>query len=141
MAKVANIKNVSKGSFLLSLNQVTAGRSFKMKPNSLVGVDEDELNYLMNECQGAFTKGYLQVVDIDEDCKIDIVKTENVMSDEEIENLLNSPFAKIKSSINKIDETRLLKEIRQKAEALNKSNKTLEIIDERIKQVADSLVL
>ena len=58
MAKVANIKNVSKHNFFLSLNQVSAGRNFKMKPNSLVSVDEDELNYLMNECAGAFKKGY-----------------------------------------------------------------------------------
>lgn len=141
MAKVANIKNVSKGSFLLSLNQVTPGRSFKMKPGSLVSVDEDELNYLMNDCQGAFKKGYLQVVDLDEECKIDIVETENVMSDEEIETLLNAQFTKIKSQINKIEESRLLKEIRQKADELNKSNKVLELIDARIKEVADSLVL
>lgn len=141
MAKVANIKNVSKGNFLLSLNQVTAGRSFKMKPNSVVSVDEDELNYLMNDCQGAFKKGYLQVIDLDEECKIDIVETENVMSDEEIEALLNAQYQKIKSQINKIEETRLLKEIRQKAEELNKSTKVIELIDARIKEVADSLVL
>lgn len=141
MAKVANIRNVSKGNFLLSLHQVSSGKSFKMKPNSVVSVDEDELNYLMNECQGAFKKGYLEVVDVDKECKIDIVKTENVMSDEEIEALLNAQFTKIKSQINKIEETRLLKEIRQKAEELNKSNKVLELIDARIKEVADSLVL
>lgn len=141
MAKVANIKNVSKGKFILSLNQVSEGKSFEMKPNSIVSVDEDELNYLMNECQGAFKKGYLEVVDLDKDVKVDIVKTENVMSDEEIEELLNAPFAKMKSNINKIEETRLLKEIRQKAEELNKSAKALEIIDNRIKEVANSLVL
>lgn len=141
MAKVANIKNVSKHNFFLSLNQVSAGRNFKMKPNSLVSVDEDELNYLMNECAGAFKKGYLQVVELDKECKVDIVETENTMSDEQMETLLNSPFTKIKSEVKKIEETRLLKEIRQKAEELNKSNKTIELIDERIKEVATSLVL
>lgn len=141
MAKVAQIKNVSKHVFLLSLNQVSAGRSFNLKPNSVVSVDEDELNYLTNECEGAFKKGYLQVVGLDEGCNIDIVETENVMSDDEMETLLNAPFKKIQSEINKINETRLLKEIRQKAEELNKSNKVIELIDNRIKEVATSLVL
>ena len=141
MAKVANIKNVSKHNFLLSLNQVSAGRIFKMKPNSVVSVDEDELNYLMNECQGAFGKGYLQVIELDKDCKVDIVETKNVMSDEQMETLLNSPFNKIKSEIKKIEESRLLKELRQKAEELNKSSKVLELIDVRIAEVATSLVL
>lgn len=141
MANKAKIKNVSRSNFYLSLDNVTRGKRFEMRPSSVVTVDEDELNYLMTECPNAFKKGYLEVIGKDEDISIDIVKTENVMSDDEIVELLNSPFTKIKSSIGKINATHLLKEIRSKAEELNKSNKTIEIIDNRIREISDSLVL
>jgi hypothetical protein len=141
MAKKAKIKNISKCNFILSLDTVNRGKRFDMKPDAAVFVDEDELNYLMTECQGAFKKGYLEVVSKDADIEVEVIETENKMSDEEIEELLNSPFTKIKSQVNKITASHLLKEIRAKAEELNKSNKTIEIIDSRIAEVADSLVL
>lgn len=137
----AKIKNVSRGLFFLSLDNVTRGKRFEMRPGSVVTVDEDELNYLMTECPNAFKKGYLEVVDGEKIEDIEIISTENKMSNEEIEQLLNSQFTKIKSQLNKITATHLLKQIRAKAEELNKSNKTIELIDSRIKEVADSLVL
>lgn len=137
----AKIKNVSRGLFFLSLDNVTRGKRFEMRPGSVVTVDEDELNYLMTECPNAFKKGYLEVVDGEKIEDIEIISTENKMSNEEIEQLLNSQFTKIKSQLNKITATHLLKQIRVKAEELNKSNKTIELIDSRIKEVADSLVL
>lgn len=141
MANQAKIKNVSRTHFFLSLDQVTRGKHFELKPNSVVTVNEDELNYLMVECPNAFKKGYLEVVDTGEIKDVEVVETENKMTDEEMEELLGYPFAKMKSQMNKITATHLLKEIRAKAEELNKSNKVIEVIDNRIKEVADSLVL
>lgn len=139
--KIAKVKNISSSEFLLTLDEVSKGKKFNLKPNSIVGIDEDELNYLSNECPNAFRDGYLEIIDLDDGLGIDAPVTENKMTDEDMENLLNAQFNKMKSQINKIEVSHVLKELRIKAEELNKSNKVLEIIDERIKEVADSLVL
>lgn len=141
MANQAKIKNISRGNFFLSLDQVSRGKHFELRPNSVVTVNEDELNYLMVECPNAFKKGYLEVIDTGEIKDVDVIETENKMTDAEIEQLLGYQFAKMKSQLNKITATHLLKDIRAKAEELNKSNKVIEVIDNRIKEVADSLVL
>lgn len=141
MANKAKIKNVSRSLFFLSLDQVSRGKHFELKPNSVVTVNEDELNYLMTECPRAFKKGYLEVIDSGDISNVDIIETENKMTEEEIEELLNYQFTKMKSHLNKITASHLLKDIRAKAEELNKSNKVIEVIDNRIKEVANSLVL
>ena len=143
MAKAATIKNISRGNFFLSLHQITPNKSFDLKPNSEVPVTEDELAYLMNDCQGAFKKGYLEVVKVDDNVKehVDIVETENKMTEDEILALLDLAPSRMKTKLAKIDASHLLKEIRQKAEELNKSNKVMEAIDARIKEVAEGLVL
>ena len=143
MAKVATVKNISRGNFFLSLHQITPNKRFDLKPNSEVPLNEDELAYLMNDCQGAFRKGYLEIIKVDDKVKenIDIIKTENKLSEEGIDALLDLAPSKMKTKLAKIDASHLLKEIRQKAEELNKSNKVMEAIDARIKEVADGLVL
>lgn len=139
--KIAKVKNISSMNFLLTLDEVSKGKKFNLKPNSTVGIDEDELNYLTNECPNAFKKGYLEIIDLDEGTGLEAPVTENKMTEEEMESLLNAQFNKIKSQVSKIEVSHVLKELRIKAEEMNKSNKVLEIIDERIKEVADSLVL
>ena len=139
--KVCKVKNVSVREFLLTFDEIEKGKKFNMKPNSDVAIDEDELVYLTNECPNAFKKGYLEIVDLDDSTGLDAPVTENKMTEAEMEELLNSPFAKIKSQVNKIEVSHLLKELRVKAEEMEKSSKTIEIIDNRIKEVADSLVL
>lgn len=139
--KVCKVKNVSVREFLLTFDEIEKGKKFNMKPNSEVAIDEDELVYLTNECPNAFKKGYLEIVDLDDSTGLDAPVTENKMTEAEMEELLNSPFAKIKSQVNKIEVSHLLKELRVKAEEMEKSSKTIEIIDNRIKEVADSLVL
>lgn len=142
MAKVATIKNISRGDFMLSLHRIS-GKGFTLKPNGEVPVTEDELAYLMNDCQGAFKKGYLEVIKVNDSVKenIDIVETENKMTEDEILALLDLAPSRMKPKLAKIEASHLLKEIRQTAEELNKNNKVIEAIDARIKEVADSLVL
>lgn len=139
--KICKVKNVSRSDFLLTFELIEKGKRFTLKPNSSVAIDEDELNYLVNECSGCFQKGYLEIVDLEPTATVDVPATENKMTDEEMEELLNYPFAKLKSHVNKIDVSHLLKELRIKAEEMNKSSKVIEIIDARIAEVADSLVL
>lgn len=140
-AKICKVKNISRRDFVLTFEEIEKGKKFKMRPDSTVAIDEDELNYLNNECPNAFKKGYLKIVDFDESVTADIPETENEMTEKEMEQLLNAQFTKMKSQINKIEVSHLLKELRTKAEELNKSSKVIDVIDARIKEVADSLVL
>lgn len=139
--KICKVVNISTGEFMLSFDQIEKGKKFVMRPNSAVAIDADELNYLTNECPNAFKKGYLKIVDLKEDAGVDAPVTENEYTEEQIDEILNSPFAKMKSTVKKIEVSHVLKTMRMRAEELNKSSKTIEIIDERIKEVADSLVL
>lgn len=139
--KICKVKNISNGVFVLALDEVEKGKRFKMRPNSEVAITEDELNYLNNECSGAFALGYLEIVDLNEDSGVDAPETHNKLTDEDMEDMLNAPFMKFKSQVGKIEVSHVLKDLRMKAEEMNKSNKIIEIIDARIEQVADSLVL
>lgn len=139
--KIAKVKNVSVREFNLTFEEIEKGKKFTMQPNSTVAIDEDELIYLTNECPNAFKKGYLEIIDLDESTGLEAPVTENKMTEDEMEELLNSPFTKIKSQVNKIEVTHLLKELRVKAEEMDKSSKVMDVIDSRIKEVADSLVL
>lgn len=139
--KIAKVKNCSVRDVIVTFDEIERGKKFTIKPDHDVAIDEDELIYLTNECPNAFKKGYLEIVDLDESTGLEAPVTENKMTDKEMEDLLNSPFAKIKSQVNKIEVSHLLKELRVKAEEMEKSSKTIEIIDNRIKEVADSLVL
>lgn len=139
--KIAKVMNVSSADFLLTFDEIEKGKKFTLKPNSAVAIDEDELIYLNNECPNAFKKGYLKIVDVDSSVTVDVPVTENEMTEDDMEKLLDSPFMKIKSQVNKIEESHVLKDLRMKAEEMNKSSKIMDIIDDRIKEVADSLVL
>lgn len=139
--KICKVKNVSSHEFTLTFERIEKGKVFVMKPNATVSIDADELNYLNNECSGAFSKGYLQIVDLQEGSTVDAPETKNAMTREEMEEILNSSFAKMKSQINKIEMSHVLKDLRLMAEEMNKSSKVIELIDARIEQVADSLVL
>ena len=63
------------------------------------------------------------------------------MAEKEIESILSGNFNTTNSKINKIETSHILKELRIKAEEMGKNTKVLDLIDERIEQVADSLVL
>lgn len=139
--KIAKVKNISTSSFHLTFDAIEKGKKFELKPNASVSIDADELNYLNNNCPNAFKKGYLEIVDLDESAGVEAPVTENKMTEEEMVEILSYPFAKMKSHVNKIGVTHILREMRIKAEELNKSSKVIEIIDARIVEIADSLVL
>lgn len=139
--KIAKVKNISASNFLLTFSAIDKGKKFELKPNASVSIDADELNYLNNNCPNAFKKGYLEIVDLDESAGVEAPVTENKYTKEDMVEILNYPFAKMKSQVNKIEVSHVLKEMRTMAEELNKSSKVIEILDARIAEVADSLVL
>lgn len=139
--KICKVRNCSMGNFILTFEEIEKGKRFNLQPNATVAIDSDELNYLTNECPNAFKHGYLEIIDLDKDSSVDAPVTENKMDEKQMEDILNAPFMKMKSEINKIEVSHVLKELRIKAEDLGKSTKVLDIIDARIEQVADSLVL
>lgn len=135
------VKNVSTGTFILTLGAVTKGKKFELLPNHEAPLTDEEMAYLSVECQGAFERGYLQLVSKPQNATIDIPKSENILSDEEMVALLDSTPKKIKGGLDKITETHVLKALRLKAEEMNKSSTVIDAIDKRIGETATSAVL
>ena len=129
--------------FYLSLERVTDKKVHILKQQSVVGVTEEELNYLMNECKNAFLKGYLKVELVDEKIAetTEIVEPEVEYNEESIRALLTLSQVKIKAQLSKINATHILKDIRIMAEEMGKPVKVIEMIDLRIREVTDSLVI
>ena len=139
--KICKVRNWSMGNFILTFEEIEKGKKFELKPNGTIAIDSDELNYLTNECPNAFKMGYLEIIDLDKSKGVDAPITENKMDEKEMESILSGNFNTMKSKINKIETSHILKELRIKAEEMGKNTKVLDLIDERIEQVADSLVL
>lgn len=139
MANVAKIKNVSSGEFILTLDMVTRGKTYTLNPNSEVGVTEDELNYLTVECPNAFKNGFLKAIALNETVEVPV--TENEYDDKAIKELLSSPTNSIKKKLKTITAGHVLKEILHEAQEQNKSNAVIEAIEDRIKEISDSLVI
>lgn len=139
--KKVKVKNVSRGTFYLNLSFVADGKVLPMNPDTIVLLDADEYMYLSTQCRGAFEKGFLQVVEKDETFKADIIESKNVMTVSDVEKLLELTIAKFRTALKKIDSMALLRDIRKMAVEMNKSDKYITEIDNKIEEIADGSIL
>ena len=137
MAKLFKVKNVSRANYHLSLDFVKEGKHFDLKPNTVVNLTVEEMDYLSTQCQGAFTKGFLQVIE-DENIKdYDIPVAENVMTEKEIEDLMSLKLPQFKKAIAGITSLHLIKDIRKVADEHDKKETFMKAIDEKIAELAE----
>lgn len=139
--KLVKVKNVSRNDFGLSLSFVTEGKFLDLKPDTVVPLTSDEYMYLVTQCPGAFKKGFLSIVEIDDSLADEKIESKNVMSNDDIVKLLDLTIAKFKKEISVVDSSILLKDIRLKAVELNKSDKFVAEIDAQIGSVSDGSIL
>lgn len=139
--KLVKVKNVSRNDFGLSLNFVTEGKYIDLKPDTVVPLTADEYMYLLTQCPGSFEKGFLKIIEIDDSLADEKIESKNVMSNSDIDKLLEMTIAKFKKELVSIDSSSLLKDIRLKAIDLNKNDKFIVEIDERIEAIASGSVL
>ena len=138
MEKLFKVKNISRANFHLSLDFVKEGKSYDLKPNTIVNLTIEEMDYLSTQCEGAFTKGFLQVVDLDEKIKdYDIPVAENVMTEKEIEDLMSLKLPQFKKAIAGITSLHLIKDIRKVADENDKKETFMKAIDEKIAELAE----
>lgn len=134
------LKNVGRCNFHLSLDFSRQGKYFDLKPNTEVKISEYEYNYLLSQCPKAFERGFLQVIDTKVK-DIEVIESENVYSVEDIEHLFGLTIKQFKNKLDRITDTRLLKDILSKAKELGKDKKFLDAIENRAGKISDSLVL
>lgn len=140
MGKV-RIKNVSRGLFDLSLDFVKEGKIVSMKPDTTYILSEEEYDYLAEQCNGVFEDGFLQVIDMD-DCKSEKIESENVMTNDQIEDLLSKTIGKFRTEVKKITSDNLLADIYHAAVDRSKDEKYTEAIEKQIKECGnESIVL
>lgn len=137
MAKLFKVKNVSRAEFHLSLDFVKEGKHFDLKPNTVVNLTVEEMDYLSTQCQGAFTKGFLQVVEDENTKDYDIPESENVMTEKEIEDLMSLKLPQFKKAIAGITSLHLIKDIRKVADENDKKETFMKAIDEKIAELAE----
>lgn len=140
MAKIF-IENTSRNSFDLNLDFVTPRKVVNIKPNVSYGLTEDEYSYLVTSCPNLFSKGYFKVKDIPNELNVEKVESSNVMNDNDIVALLDLTITKFKKELLKIDSLSLVRDIYSKALELNKSDKYIEEINDRLTVLADGSLL
>lgn len=140
MAKIF-IENISRNSFDLNLDFVTPRKVVNIKPNVSYGLTEDEYSYLITSCPNLFSKGYFKVKDIPNELNVEKVESSNVMNETDIVSLLDLTIAKFRKELSKIDSLSLVRDIHSKALELNKSDKYIDEINERLKALADGSLL
>ena len=139
--KQVKVKNVSRNVFYLNLGFVTPGKVMPMNPDTTVLLTADEYVYLSTQCRGVFDKGFLQVVEKDESLNADVIESRNVMSNEDIQEMLNLTIGKFKTALGKIDSMALLKDIRTAAVEAGKTDRYITEIDARISKIANGSIL
>ena len=140
MGKV-KVKNVSRGLFDINLGFIKEGKVVAMKPDSSYILNEEEYEYLAEQCKEVFEQGFLEVVDI-EDVTFGKVESENVMSNEDIDKILSKTIGKFRTEIKTITSDKLLSDIYKEAIAQSKDVKYLDAIGKQIKDCGNtSLVL
>ena len=138
MEKLIKVKNVSRANFYLSLDFVKEGKSYDLKPNTVVNLTVEEMDYLSTQCSGAFTKGFLQVVELDDKVKdYDVPETGNVMTEKEIEDLMSLKLPQFRKAIAEITSLHLIKDIRKVADEHNAKETFMKVIDEKITELAE----
>lgn len=140
MEKKYKVKNVSRGQFDLNLGFVKEGKVVQMKPDSTFVLSEDEYNYLIEQCKGAFKNGFLEIVSAPENTEK--VESENVLSDEDIDKIVHLTIGRFRNKIKTITSQKALGDIYKAARACNANDKYIEVLENQIKAVGDgSLVL
>lgn len=139
--KLIKVKNISRNMFTLNLSFVTPKKVLRLNPDVVVDITLEEYTYLTTQCPGAFEKGKLEIVNVDEELDIIPIKSENVMSNEDIESLLGVTLPKFKTKIAEITASALLADIRIAAVEANKSDKYLDVIDAKITEINDGSLL
>lgn len=140
MAKIF-IENISRNSFDLNLEFVTPRKVVNIKPNVSYGLTEDEYSYLITSCPNLFSKGYFKVKDVPKELNVEKVESSNVMNDDDIVALLDLTIAKFRKELLKIDSLSLVRDIHSKALELNKSDKYIDEINDRLTALADGSLL
>ena len=135
--KLFKIKNVSRANFHLSLDFVKEGKHFDLKPNTVVNLTVEEMDYLSTQCEGAFTKGFLQVVEDENTKDYDVPQAENVMTEKEIEDLMSLKLPQFKKAIAEVTSLHLIKDIRRVADEHDKKETFMKAIDEKIAELAE----
>lgn len=141
MEKLFKVKNISRADFHLSLDFVKEGKHYDLKPNTVVNLTVEEMDYLTTQCQGAFAKGFLQVVEDEKTKNYDIPMAENVMSEKEIEDLMSLKLPQFKKAIAGITSLHLIKDIRKVADEHDKKETFMKAIDEKIAELAEGSIL
>lgn len=141
MEKLFKVKNISRADFHLSLDFVKEGKHYDLKPNTVVNLTVEEMDYLTTQCQGAFVKGFLQVVEDEKTKNYDIPVAENVMSEKEIEDLMSLKLPQFKKAIAGITSLHLIKDIRKVADEHDKKETFMKAIDEKIAELAEGSIL
>lgn len=131
------VKNVSRADFHLSLDFVKEGKHFDLKPNTVVNLTVEEMDYLSTQCQGAFAKGFLKVIEEEKHENYDIPVAENVMTEKEIEELMSLKLPQFKKAISGITSLHLMKDIRKTADANNMKETYMNAIDAKITELAE----
>lgn len=139
--KMVKVKNISRNDFGVSLNFVTENKHVNLKPGVVLPLTADEYTYLSTQCPGAFTKGFLQVVEIDPSLESEKIESENVASVSDIEKMLELTLPKFKKEISEVECVSLLRDIRTKAIEMDKSERFMEEIDAQITKFAGGSIL
>ena len=132
------VKNVSRGSFDLNLDFVKSGKIVHLKPEATVSLNDEEFDYLQEQCSSVFDNGFLTVIGDD---KKPVKQNDNVASDDDISQIIELTIGKFRTRINKITSQELLKDIFKALEANNKNQKYIDVVSDRIKEVGDNSIV
>ena len=112
-----------------------------MKPDATAAISTSAWDYLANACPNLFKNGDVMLVKKPDGVEVETVEVENLYSNEDIAKLVEKSINPFKKEIAKIDSLSVLKDIRLKAAEEGKTSKFMEVIDARIKELADGSIL
>lgn len=141
MSDKIKIQNISRGLYFLNLGFVKEGKVIRLPQGAIYEVNEDEFSYLITQCKGAFDQGRLKIVSAPTEIDIEDIETANQKSFDDINKLLDLTLVKFRTEIKSITSLDLMKDIRDAAVEKNKTDKFIEEIDKKIKELADGAVL
>lgn len=137
-SKYVKVRNTSRGYLFLDL-KMAGGKVIEMKADSTAAITTDEYDYLINSCPNLFKGGDLILVNPTKD--IETIESENVLSNDDIAKLVELNLTKFKKEIENITSLSVMKDIRTKAVEEDKTKKFMEVIDEKITELADGSIL
>lgn len=141
MAEKIKIQNISRSLYFLNLGFVKEGKVVRLPQGAIYDANEDEFSYLMTQCKGAFDQGRLKVLSAPASIEIEEVNESNQKSVEDIEHLMDLTLTKFRSELKDITSLALVKDIRDMAVERNKTDKFIDEIDKKIKELADGSIL